>query len=76
MISQKLSWHNGPLPPIVTDKNRDVIIQSYASRLLDDMDFEELYVFAYEQLVDSKSLMDNEPLEQEILEFYPEILEE
>ena len=76
MISQKLSWPNGPLPPIVTDKNRDVIIQSYASRLLDDMDFEELYVFAYEQLVDSKSLMDNEPLEQEILEFYPEILEE
>ena len=76
MISQKLSWPNGPLPPMVTDKNRDVIIQSYASRILDDMDFDTLYVFAYEQLVDSKSLMDNEPLEQEILEFYPEILEE
>ena len=76
MISQKLSWPNGPLPPMVTDKNRDVIIQSYASRILDDMDFDTLYVFAYEQLVDSKSLMNNEPLEQEILEFYPEIFEE
>ena len=76
MISQKLSWPNGPLPPMVTDKNRDVIIQSYASRILDDMDFETLYVFAYENLVDSKSLMDNEPLEQEILDIYPEILEE
>jgi len=61
---------------MVTDKNRDVIIQSYASRILDDMDFDTLYVFAYEQLVDSKGLMNNEPLENEILEFYPEILEE
>ena len=61
---------------MVTDKNRDVIIQSYASRILYDMDFDTLYVFAYEQLVDSKSLMNNEPLEQEILEFYPEIFEE
>lgn len=76
MISRKVSWPDGPLPPMVTDKNRDVIIQSYASRLLDDMDFETLYVFAYEQLVESKSLMNNEPLEQEILDIYPEILEE
>lgn len=76
MISQKVSWPNGPLPPMVTDKNRDVIIQSYASRLLDDMEYDTLYAFAYEQLVDSKSLMDNEPLEQEILDFYPDFLEE
>ena len=76
MISQKVSWPNGPLPPMVTDKNRDVIIQSYASRILDDMDFDTLYVFAYEQLVESKGLMNNEPLENEIMEYYPEILEE
>jgi hypothetical protein len=60
----------------ITDKNRDVIIESYSSRLLDDMDFDTIYSFAYEQLVESKDLMDNEPLENEIMEYYPEILEE
>lgn len=61
---------------MVTDKNREVIIETYASRLLDDMDFDTLYAFAYEQLVESKGLMDNEPLEDEIKEYYPEILED
>lgn len=60
----------------ITDKNHEDIVRSYAHRLLDDMDFDTLYSFAYEQLVESKSLMDNEPLEQEILEYYPEILED
>jgi hypothetical protein len=60
----------------VTDKNRDDIIRVYASSLLDDMDFDTLYSFAYEKLVDSKDLMDNEPLENEIKEFYPDILGE
>lgn len=60
----------------VTDKNREDIIMVYASRLLDDMDFDTLYSFAYEQLVESKSLMDNEPLENEIKDYYPEILED
>lgn len=60
----------------VTDKNREDIIGVYASRLLDDMDFDTLYSFAYEQLVESKSLMDNEPLENEIKDYYPEILED
>jgi hypothetical protein len=60
----------------ITDKNREDIIQVYASTLLDSMDFNTLYSFAYEQLVESKDLMDNEPLENEIKEFYPEILED
>jgi hypothetical protein len=60
---------------IVTDKNRDDIIRVYAHRLLDDMDFDTLYSFAYERLLDSKDLMENEPLEQEILEYCPDILE-
>lgn len=60
----------------VTDKNREDIIRVYASRLLDDMDFDTLYSFAYEQLVESKGLMDNEPLENEIKDYYPEILED
>lgn len=61
---------------MVTDKNRDVIIESYSSKVLDDMDFDTMYAFAYEQLVESLKLMDNEPLENQILELYPEILEE
>jgi hypothetical protein len=60
----------------VTDKNREDIIRSYAHRLLDDMDWDSLYSFAYEQLVESKSLMDNIPLEDEIKDYYPELLEE
>jgi hypothetical protein len=60
----------------VTDKTREDIIRVYASRLLDDMDFDTLYSFAYEQLVESKSLMDNEPLENEIKDYCPEILED
>ncbi len=55
----------------VTDKNREDIIRVYASSILDT-----LYSYAYEQLVESKSLMDNEPLENEIKDYYPEILEE
>lgn len=61
---------------MVNDKNREDIVRSYAHRILDDMDFDTLYSFAYEQLVQSKDLIDNEPLETEILETYPEILED
>jgi uncharacterized UPF0160 family protein len=58
----------------VTDKNRDQIIEQYAESILDGMDMDSLYAFVYEKLVESKDLMDNKPLENEILEFYPEIL--
>jgi len=61
---------------IVTDKTREDIIRVYASSILDSMDFQALWDFAYEQLVESKSLMDNEPLENEIKDYYPEILED
>lgn len=60
----------------VTDKNRDQIIEEYATQLIDSMDWDSLYTFAYEQIVQSKDLMDNEPLENEILEYCPNILEE
>lgn len=60
----------------VTDKNRDDIIRAYAHRLLDDMDWDSLYSFAYERLVESKDLMDNIPLEAEIKDYYPDLLED
>lgn len=61
---------------IVTDKNRDEIIEQYVGQLIDGMDWDTLYAFAYEQLTESKGLMDNKALENEILDYCPNILEE
>lgn len=61
---------------MVTDKNREDIIRSYAHLILDHMDFDTLYSYAYEQLVEGKGSLDNEALENEIKEYYPEILED
>lgn len=60
----------------ITDSNRDEIIHTYCEKLLDDMDSETLYQFAYDMLSQSKDLMDNKPLEDEILDYYPDILED
>jgi len=60
----------------VTDKNREDIIDKYTEYLLDNMDFQSLWELAYETIYSSKELMNNEPLEQEILEYYPEVLED
>lgn len=60
----------------VTDSNRDKIISIYCEKLLDDMDSETLYQFAYDMLLNSKDLMDNKPLEDEIKDYYPDMLED
>lgn len=61
---------------IVTDKNRDDIIDKYATYLLDSMDFQAVWELAYESIYNSKDLMDNKPLEDEIIDYYPNLLEE
>lgn len=61
---------------MVNDKNRDDIIDKYTEYLLDNMDFQSLWELAYEAIHNSKELMDNEPLEDEIKEYCPEILED
>lgn len=60
---------------MITDKNREDIIRSYAHELLDHMDWDSLYSFAYEKIIESKDLMDNVALENEILDYCPNILE-
>ena len=60
----------------VDDNNRDDITRVYCSRLLDDMDFDTLYSFDYSMLKDSKSCLNNEQLENQILDYYPDILED
>lgn len=60
----------------VTNENRDDIMDSYVSRLLDDMDFDTLYSFAYDMLKDNKSGLTNDQLTNQISDYYPDILEE
>lgn len=60
---------------IVDDNNRQEITEVYCTRLLDDMDFDTLYSFAYDMLMENKSGLTNEMLEEEIVDYYPDILE-
>jgi len=60
---------------IVDDKNREKITDIYCNRLLDDMDFSTLYTFAYQMLVDNKSGLTNKMLEEQITDYYPDLLE-
>jgi len=60
---------------IVDDNNRQDITSVYCRRLLDDMDFDTLYNFAYQMLVDNKSGLTNKMLEEQIIDYYPDLLE-
>lgn len=60
---------------IVTDSNREEIVNEYISGLLDTMDWDDLYQLAYDYLYDSKDLLTNEALELEIKDYRPELLE-
>ena len=59
----------------VTNENRLDITSVYCHRLLDDMDFDTLYSFAYDMLRDNKEGLTNEQLQNQIIDYYPDILE-
>jgi hypothetical protein len=59
----------------VTNENRVDITSIYCHRLLDDMDFDTLYSFAYAMLRENKSGLTNEMLEEQIVDYYPDLLE-
>ena len=59
----------------VDDNNRVDITSVYCHRLLDDMDFDTLYNFAYQMLEDNKSGLTNKMLEDQIKDYYPDLLE-
>jgi hypothetical protein len=61
---------------IVNDKNREKIIDIYCKRLLDDMDFNSLYCFALHMLKDNKEGLTNKMLEEQISDYYPDLLED
>jgi len=60
---------------IVDDKNREKIIDIYCKRLLDDMDFSTLYCFSLHMLKDNKEGLTNKMLEEQIADYYPDLLE-
>lgn len=60
----------------VTDENRTDITTVYCHRLLNDMDWDTLYSFAYYMLRDNKDHYTNKDLEKEIINYCPDILEE
>jgi hypothetical protein len=59
----------------ITDNNRPDITSTYCHRLLDDMDFDTLYNFAYQMLVDNKSGLTNKMLEEQISDYYSDLLD-
>ena len=59
----------------VTNENRADITSIYCHRLLDDMDFDTLYSFAYQMLKDNKEGLTNKMLEEQIADYYPDLLE-
>ena len=60
----------------VTDENRDVIMDNYVSRILDDMEYDTLYTFAFDILKDGKSGLSNDQLTNQIVDYYPDLLED
>jgi hypothetical protein len=50
-------------------------MSTYCSRLLDDIDFNTLYNFAYQMLEDNKSGLTNKMLEEQIVDYYPDLLD-
>lgn len=59
----------------VTNENRADVTSVYCHRLLDDMDFDTLYSFAYDMLRDNKEGLTNEQLQNQIGDYYPDLLE-
>lgn len=59
----------------MTWDERDLLIDEYASRILDGMDQKELEMFAYDCLVDRLTQYDTETLHQEIQDYHPDLLE-
>ncbi len=68
-------WRKLVIKTIVTDENRQDITNIYCRRLLDDMDFNTLWTFAYDMLRDNKEGLTNKMLEEQISDYYPELLE-
>lgn len=59
----------------ITPENRTDIIRSYAHNMIEDMDIDALYSFAYRSIIENKEDMSTEDLTKEIMNSYPYVLE-
>lgn len=66
----------GNIMIIVTDKNRDEIINKLVVFVLNNMKFDDLWQTAYDYMTESKGLMENEALESEVLDICPNLLKD
>ena len=60
----------------INDENRSEIISKYCEKIIDDMDYESMYEWIYDVMFERKDQLDNETLQKQIENFYPEILDE
>lgn len=60
----------------ITDKNREGLIDAYIDQTLDSMDLKSVLELAREYLQKNLQEYSNEQLENEINEYYPDLLED
>jgi di/tripeptidase len=60
----------------VTNKNKQQFMNDYINRTIDDMDLDALTTLAQEYLESNLSRLSNDELENQIKEYYPELLED
>ena len=60
----------------INDDNREDIIDAYCNRVVEGMGTKELVQFVYDVLYDSKSEYTDEQLETEIMDYYPDLIED
>jgi hypothetical protein len=56
--------------------NRDVLIENYASAVVEGMDLDSLIEFAYDTIVESLDNCSDEELLEEVERYDPELIEE
>lgn len=60
----------------VTNKNKQQLMNDYINRTIEDMDLDALATLAQEYLESNLSRLTNSELENQIKEYYPEMLED
>ena len=54
---------------------REDLIGAYAERVVDGMDMDTLVMYAIERMMDDLRTYSDEQLEDEVMDFYPDLLE-
>lgn len=60
----------------ITDQNKSIIVEDYVSCMLENLDSSDIYSICYNLLIEKKSELSYNDLENEISLFYPHILDD